>query len=110
MGKFIGTPGPWHVSFHGPGNCWVVDADKEAAVSKIMQYKGDGTIQKANFNVISAAPELLDALQEMVKDLVAYQINARNAAKINNRWEGVAEAVQPSINKARDAINKALGR
>jgi hypothetical protein len=63
-----------------------------------------------NANIIAAAPELLEALQEAVKDLVAYQINARKAAKINNRWEGVAEAVQPSIDKARDAINKALGR
>lgn len=110
MSEFIGTPGPWHVSFHGSDNCWVVDANKDFSVAKVMKYQNDGAAQKANFNLISAAPELLEALQETVKDLVACQINARHAAKINYRWEGCAEAVQPSIDRAREAINKALGR
>lgn len=96
MSEFNGTPGPWHVSFHGPDNCWVVDADKEAAVSKIMQYKGDGTIQKANFNVISAAPELLDVLINAREELESYE-QALTGEAYNN----------PAINAA---INKALGR
>ena len=65
---------------------------------------------KTHSQLIAAAPELLEALQETVKDLVAYQVNARHAAKINNRWEGCADAVQPSIDAARSAIAKALGQ
>ncbi|MDU5828531.1 MAG: hypothetical protein E6Z60_16650 [Mixta calida] len=65
--------------------------------------------QRANGHLIAAAPELLEALQETVKDLVAYQVNALHAAKSNNRWEGCAEAVQPSIDAAHAAIAKALG-
>lgn len=113
MSGFKGTPGPWEVDrnnvhsgriatiHHCIGNDWVEIWSPE--------WPDTEEKQEANARLMSAAPELLDALQEMVKDLVAYQINARNAAKINNRWEGCAEAVQQSIDKAREAINKALG-
>ena len=108
------TPGPWkwftsnshmRLSSMATGRDGdVVGAYKAADGMAVVNVK------KADADLIAVAPELLDALQETVNDLVAYQVNARNAAKINNRWEGVADAVQPSIDRARESINKALGR
>ncbi|WP_261437610.1 hypothetical protein [Serratia proteamaculans] len=107
MSGFSGTLGPWLIDRYGK----VVDCrGMTVGVSGVALPMTRDTECVANAHLVSAAPELLEALQETVKDLVAYQVNARNAAKINNRWEGVAEAVQPSIDKARAAINKALGR
>lgn len=65
MSGFKGTPGPWSVSFHGPDNCWIVDSEKDSAVAKVTKYRADGDLQRANFNLIAAAPELLEALQEI---------------------------------------------
>lgn len=130
MSEFSGTPGPWSAIQNYVDEVSVIDSDGFKVVTaertaillgwdeKGFERWGDeggsrhlsGPEQFANAYLIAAAPELLDALQETVKDLVAYQINARNAAKINDRWEGCAEAVQPSIDRAREAINKALGR
>lgn len=52
----------------------------------------------------SAAPLLLEALQELVKDAVAAQWNMRAAAKADPRWDGCAEVFQPRIDAARAAI------
>lgn len=107
MSEFKGTPGPWKIDKYGR----VIDVlGMTIAARGIANPMVADPESWANSKLVSAAPELLDALQEAVKDLVAYQINSRNAAKINNRWEGCAEAVQSSIDKAREAINKALGR
>ncbi|WP_444859219.1 hypothetical protein [Serratia sp. (in: enterobacteria)] len=110
MSGFKGTPGPWEL---------MKDDDELKVIQAGSLEKGFGwksycnvcenVSGDANAKLIAAAPELLEALQETVKDLVAYQVKARNAARINNRWEGVSEAVQASIYKAREAINKALG-
>lgn len=50
---------------------------------------------------------LYEALFEAEKDLVAAQINARRALEHDSRWEGVAEAIQPSIDNARAARARA---
>lgn len=103
MSGFKGTPGPWEVDEYGR----LIDASGMTIAARGMANE---MVAVANSKLVSASPELLEALEEAVKDLLAYQINARHAAKINARWEGCAEAVQPSIDKAREAINKALGR
>lgn len=127
MSEFKGTPGPWDVMNQtdvfgqlggDSGDGAVADETDgwqicDCAVG-MTKWAGDYTelgydVRVANAKLISAAPELLEALQETVKDLVAYQVNARHASKINSRWEGCAESVQPSIDKARKAMNKALG-
>lgn len=107
MSEFKGTPGPWEGK-----EVSICSQDKAglclgflATSCEVRRAEG-----LANAHLICSAPQLLEALQEAVKDLVAYQVNARHAAKTNDRWEGCAEAVQPSIDKAREAINKALGR
>lgn len=107
MSEFSGTPGPWQIDKYGR----VIDIRGMTITARgIANPMVADPESVANSKLFSASPELLEALQETVKDLVAYQINARHAAKINDRWEGCAEAVQPSIDRAREAINKALGR
>lgn len=60
------TPGPWHVSFHGSENCWIVDKEKESAIAKVTKYQNDANTQQANFRLIAAAPDLLEALHSIV--------------------------------------------
>jgi hypothetical protein len=64
---------------------------------------------RANARLIAAAPELLEALDELLTDMMIAQGNMRDAAKHDSRWEGCAEAIQPRVDAARAAIAKALG-
>ena len=57
----------------------------------------------------SMVEDLESALDDCVKDLVAYQIKARHAAKTNDRWEGVAETIQPRIDAGRRALARTRG-
>lgn len=66
---------------------------------------GEGA--RANAALIATAPEMLAALKEADGQLVAYQVNARTAFRTDPKWEGCAEAVQPTIDKIRAAIAKA---
>ena len=59
--------------------------------------------------ILNSHHRLVDALDNAVKDLVAYQVNARIASTYNSKWEGVSELVQPTIDSARAALAKARG-
>lgn len=78
MKKFKGTPGPWHWDEEGLGNKNHIVFGKE--------YPAEMT-SKANKDLIAAAPELLEALQDL---------EARARIYVNT-------------SKAKEAINKALG-
>lgn len=65
---------------------------------------------EANAHLMRSAKDLYEALEEAEKDLVAAQVNARRAAKHDTNWNGVAEAIQPSIDKSRAARAKARGK
>lgn len=86
MKEFKGTPGPW-VNVGG----WV-DAEntRRITICKMGQITKETTeqIQDANADLIAAAPELLEALQEVV----------RISDRKHDAWD-----------KAKSAINKALG-
>jgi hypothetical protein len=49
--------------------------------------------------------EMREALLEAEKDLVAYQVNARHANRYDAKWDGCAEAVQPTIDRIRALPN-----
>lgn len=59
--------------------------------------------------VVAQRDELLEALTELVTDMVIAQGNMRDAAKHDPRWEGCADAIQPRIDASRAAIAKARG-
>lgn len=51
--------------------------------------------------------ELLEALKELLIDMRLAQTNMRAAAKRDPAWEGCAEAIQPRVDAAIAAIQKA---
>ncbi|WP_312227597.1 hypothetical protein [Pseudescherichia sp.] len=89
MEEFKGTPGKW-INVGG----WV-DAEKGGSICYVSRKPGD--IDEANANLMAAAPELLDALQLLLKQ-------AENRATTTYpEWYG-------AVKKARSAIAKALGK
>lgn len=93
MQEFKGTPGPWSVSFHGADNCWIVDSEKDSAIAKVTKYRADGDLQRANFNLIAAAPELLDFIIEY-----------------KSAWDDGLAGDSYLLRKAEKVIDKALGK
>lgn len=100
MSEFKGTPGPWETDrnnvhsgqiatiHHCVGNDWVEIWSTD--------WPDTEEKQEANAMLISAAPELLEALISARKELESYE-QERTGEEYNN----------PAINAA---INKALGR
>lgn len=103
MKEFKGTPGPWEVEDHG--HFYDINAGRATVgnvCSSIMWFdNGDhrGAVAMANANLIAAAPELLEALQNMVG---AYD-NPIARRKLPGSFN------QEAIESARDAIAKAMG-
>lgn len=78
------APGPWKIEVD-PTSYWVTDSEGKRAICKVLGYSG--TLEQ-NANLIAAAPDLLEALQEVVR------ISDRN----HDAWD-----------KAKAAIAKANG-
>lgn len=98
MKEFKGTPGPWVASTTersiGPAS-----RDGNQSYGMILpvawvEFDSDQRHQRANANLIAAAPELLEALQRMVS----------KAHKQN--WN---DAYPEELQSAQAAIKKALG-
>lgn len=87
MSEFKGTPGPWCIS----SDAWVTDNDEDMAVAKISYYNREIDTQTANAHLIAAAPELLEALMDIIN--MEYEPNESDTTYL----------------KARKAIAKALG-
>jgi lactate dehydrogenase-like 2-hydroxyacid dehydrogenase len=66
MKEFKGTPGPWNYCAEEPD--WVTDSNDNIAVARVTRYNTDAEAQHANAKLISAAPELLEALQSLIND------------------------------------------
>lgn len=81
MKEFKGTPGPWYVEDGALGNETII------VLSDNFPFK---MMSKENLNLITAAPDLLEALQEVVKVLDSAGCEAATV-------------------KAKAAISKALG-
>lgn len=90
MKEFKGTPGPWHWDEEGLGNKNHIVFGKE--------YPAEMT-SKANKDLIAAAPELLEALQELIS---GYE-DREHLGMFDMLVHG------DLIQKANAAINKALG-
>lgn len=93
MDRFEGTRGPWKVRSSTIGSVGTENKLVHICMEPIDPYLGMDGEDKANMNLIAAAPELLEALQKMVE---SYQFEA----SIDN----------PALLQARAAIAKALGK
>jgi len=90
----------------------IADREEEGECKTIcyMETESDDEEIDANARLIAAAPELYDALRELLTDMVIAQGNMRKAAKRDPAWEGCAEIIQPRVDAARAAIAKAEGK
>ncbi|WP_053074688.1 hypothetical protein [Pluralibacter gergoviae] len=94
MEKFMETPGPWFVvDDHPQRACFDIESAENGSVHASVYTVNDEAIQDAQ--LISAAPELLEALQAMLKK--AYKQN----------WN---DNYPDELLAAESAINKALGK
>lgn len=104
MNELRATPGPWTEGIEGNLRIYGPDGMGEHSGLIAQVYKG-----RENLRLMLAARDLYEALEEAEKDLVAAQVNARMAAKHDPKWAGVAEAIQPSIDRSRAVRAKARG-
>lgn len=99
---FKGTPGPWILCTSDDETKTYIQESKENnrhphfASIRTDSWWGNGE-GEANANLIAAAPELLEALQKIVKDL---EMRAKN---------GVVDCSHGVYYEAHTAIAKALG-
>lgn len=101
--KWDGDTWPENRISVGPQNSHTATA---VAISPKFANKNQAMV---DFQLMAASKDLYAALEESVKDLVAAQVNSRKAAKHDHNWEGVSEAIQPSVDRARAALEKARG-
>jgi hypothetical protein len=87
------TPGPWFSQYDDNG---FYEIGSEIVSLRLAFTYGDGDTDEANARLISAAPELLQSLQAIVKSLA------------DQDDEGLIEHAQQMID-ARAAIAKAIG-
>ncbi|MEG5836692.1 hypothetical protein [Enterobacter bugandensis] len=97
MEEFKGTPGPW-VASKTDRSIGPVSRDDDQSYGMILpvawvEFDGNDAYQQANANLIAAAPDLLEALQQLLEGVCS-----NNDSVLGYR---VAEA--------RTAISKALG-
>lgn len=67
MGERKHTPGPWGYIFTDEGI--VVDANSGKTDVAIVAGRADDSVEIANARLLAAAPELLDALNEIVRQI-----------------------------------------
>lgn len=89
MKAFEGTPGPWHVSNEGK----LVIRDDEWLVTVATAGYSTNDEELATAKLIAAAPDLLEALQQLLDDVCS-----NNDSVLGYR-----------VDEARAAINKAIG-
>lgn len=108
MKEFKGTPGPWVVDGQSNGARWNVDDSEGYAVAMSFQRPNDKeyVIRDANANLIAAAPDLLGALQYMLKDL---NLRARIRGDVDDDGTVVLDIGSGVLMSARAAIARALG-
>lgn len=95
MSEFKGTPGPWFVS-----ECWDVESkvtgNMVAAVAGFEQSDED----RANANLIAAAPELLEALHDILSGWK--YIRQAHGDLYGVGWDRAEQKATEAIKKALD--------
>jgi len=104
MKEFKGMPGPW-VASKTDRSIGPISRDDDQSYGMILpvawvEFDGNDEFQKANANLIAAAPDLLEALQDMLSGWK--HIRAMHGDLYGIGWDRAQD-------KAQAAISKALG-
>ncbi len=101
MSDFKGVKGPWVSEGYD-----VYAGDMDAHICIVSSFIDEET-EDAHVNLIAAAPELLEALQLIIKDL---RTRAKVRGDIDDDGTVVLDVGSSVLMKANDAIAKALGQ
>lgn len=108
MSEFKGTKGPWSFEHNSASDevtfCINVVAGEVSDICYLQsneEYLPSWVHTVANANLIAAAPELLEALQEVVKAMRQYEMDVGESAPYKHRM---------MMEKAELALSKALGQ
>jgi hypothetical protein len=90
------APGEWNISKTAGGDLVIYPDNRDRDIAMVYQYSRSISEEEAAANaaLMSAAPDLLEALQEITA--------------MAERWS--EKGLTPTIFKAQQAINKALNR
>ena len=108
MKDFKGTPGPWTVKDYGHAlaiECKVDNIEHTVVTDHFCypDFKQHGSIEKlANAHLVSSAPDLLEALQNLVNLHLCEQEGISSGKPTSAMW-------LEAVDKAQEAIDKALG-
>ena len=98
------TPGPWRwdTEYQGLYNMDAPEAvlEFEPWEGMRLEYHKDQGRREANANLIAAAPDLLEALEALKREIILSDVD----------MDYIAEHFQPHIDKAAAAIAKARGQ
>jgi len=102
------TPAPWLVGEdQSVDETWSIVTTSGGSIIANVNDRHD---RLANARLIAAAPDLLEAAKEGRTDLMIAADNARDAAKTDSRWDGVADKLMERVRMMDAAIAKAEGR
>ena len=89
--------------------------DTKDGFTLAMLWEGGGTdgksMQRANANLIAAAPEMLEALEDALEQLKRFEVGVDGEMGWRRNWEEIDKSGEhcPEITAARAAIAKAKG-
>ena len=103
--EFKGTKGNWEqITANWDLDQEVFVEDTEIIVAKVF---GKPHEQIYNALLISKAPEMLQELQETLKDLLCIQGSIYDSSRIDARWEGAYDVIQKQIDRKKELIKQA---
>lgn len=106
MKEFKGTKGPWE--FH-ESSCKIVCSSSAITVADTYDSYCEYGENTANANLIAAAPELLEALQEIREEMKAFR-HVANEVGINDADGIYLGHTKGIMDKASAAIARALSQ
>jgi len=114
--EFKGTKGKWECIFTKSNNRAVRNRGNIIATiyrpikynDKQLRYEEELQVSKCNQKIISAAPELLNALQKTDNDLGILSIQVRYLEELNPRIQGLSNLIKNWKDRNKKVIKKAL--